>query len=144
MGQQEKSMGFVIGATRRLILKELNAALLQRQVPVTIEQFIFLNSLQHLEGPVSQQDVSKFLCKDKSGVLRILNNLEQKGLVERYDDVSDGRKKLVRLTPESIEILRQVNEIEQETSERLRKGICEADYQAMLRVMQQIQNNITS
>lgn len=133
--------GFIIGSTRRVILKELNAAFIEHNIPLTIEQYIFLHTLKRQDGEVTQQDMANLTCKDKSAVLRTIDILEEMGLVQRLGDSEDRRKKILKLTPKCIKTFDQILEIENCTMNKLTAGICRDDYEAMVRVMTQIQQN---
>lgn len=135
------SMGFIIGSTRRIILRELNAAFIEHNIPLTIEQYIFLHTLNRLRGEITQQDMANLICKDKSAVLRTIDVLEEQGLVQRHNDGSDRRKKTLTITDKCEKILDEVSEIEKQTMDRLKAGISIEDYEAMVRVMNQIQEN---
>ena len=139
--ETEPSMGLIIGTTRRVILKELHAVFIEHEIPLTIEQYIFLYSLNQLEGEITQQDMANLICKDKSAILRTIDVLEEQGLVKRHNDNADRRKKTLTITEKCNKVLEEVSVIEKQLMDRLKKGISDADYQAMVRVMTQIQDN---
>lgn len=137
----EASVGFIIGSTRRLILKELNAAFIEHNIPLTIEQYIFLHTLKRQENEVTQQDMANLICKDKSAILRTIDILEKMGLVQRLDDMEDRRKKILKVTAKCEKTFDKIIDIENCTMTKLTAGICPEDYEAMVRVMNQIQEN---
>jgi DNA-binding MarR family transcriptional regulator len=137
----EASVGLIIGSTRRVILKELNAAFIEHNIPLTIEQYIFLHTLKRQDGEVTQQDMANVICKDKSAILRTIDVLEKMKLVQRLHDSEDRRKKILQITPRCEIIFDKILEIENCTMKRLTTGISQQDYEAMVRVMTQIQEN---
>ncbi|MEJ6980097.1 MarR family transcriptional regulator [Pedobacter sp. P351] len=139
--ETEPSMGLIIGTARRVILKELQSVFIEHEIPLTIEQYIFIYSLNQLEGEITQQDMANLICKDKSAILRTIDVLEEQGLVMRHNDNVDRRKKTLTITEKCNKILEDVSVIEKQMMDRLRKGISDEDYQAMVRVMTQIQDN---
>ena len=133
--------GFIIGSTRRVILKELNAAFIEHNIPLTIEQYIFLHTLKRQDGEVTQQDMANLTCKDKSTVLRTIDILEKMGLVQRLGDTEDRRKKILKITAKCKKTFDEILDIENSTMKKLTTGICQEDYEAMVRVMNRIQEN---
>ena len=135
------SLGSLIGSTRRLILRELNTAFIEHQIPLSIEQYIFIYTLHKVSSEVTQQDMANLMCKDKSSILRTIDVLEKDGLVTRDADSADRRKNTLHLTPKCKSLLHQVSEIEAPVIERLTVGISCQDYEAMVRALTKIQEN---
>jgi len=135
------SLGSLIGSTRRLILRELNAAFIEHQIPLSIEQYIFIYTLNKMSNEVTQQDMANMMCKDKSSILRTIDVLEKDGLVKRDTDSADRRKNTLHLTSNCRSLLLELGEIETKVIERLTAGISSQDYQAMVRALDQIQEN---
>jgi DNA-binding MarR family transcriptional regulator len=48
---------------------------------------------------MSQREIGRALCLDPSNVLRLVDQLDERGLVERARDVSDRRITIIRATP---------------------------------------------
>jgi MarR family transcriptional regulator for hemolysin len=137
----ETSLGFIIGMTRRMIVKKMNEALSENNIPLTLEQFVFLKMLRNNQDEASQQELSNLTGKDKSATLRTIDILEKKGMVVRHSVSGDRRKNVIAFTEKCEKLFDNVLQIEEETMYKLKKGINKEDYEAMVRVMQQIQNN---
>jgi len=135
------SIGYVIGTTRRLILKELGAEFVKNNIPLTIEQFIFLHILRNMDGKVTQQDMANHVCKDKSAILRTIDVLETQGLVQRTQASGDRRKNTLSITPECEKLFETLLELENQTMSALTEGIDKDEYQTAIRVLTQIQQN---
>lgn len=141
MSNKEESMGVLIGVTRRMMLKKLNEGLAEHQIPLSLEQFLFISTIRNHDQNMTQQELANQTCKDKSAVLRTIDILENKGLVERKLDPADRRKNFIVLTPKCHELFTVLGEIESAVMEQLKEGISSEDYEAMVRVMHQIQKN---
>ncbi|WP_423147350.1 MarR family winged helix-turn-helix transcriptional regulator [Rubrolithibacter danxiaensis] len=142
MGNELKdSMGFIIGHTRRVIVKKLNEALTGNNIPLTYEQFIFLLILNNQTGEITQQDMANLTGKDKSAILRTIDILESKGLVERKGITGDRRKNTIIITRKCNAFFEKLSQIEKNTMTNLREGVSDEDYKVMVKVMLQIQNN---
>ncbi len=75
----------------------LKGALLLNQLDagITLEQFITLDAISTGKG-VCQRDLAKILLKDRSNVTRILNLLEEKGLI--YREMSQKSNRMVKVS----------------------------------------------
>lgn len=62
---------------------------------ITLEQFITLDAISTGNG-ICQRDLAKILLKDRSNVTRILNLLEEKGLI--YREVSHKGNRMVKVS----------------------------------------------
>jgi len=136
----ESSLGYIIGTTRRLVLKTLNEAFVKNNIPITIEQFVFLSLLKSQTGEVTQQDMACLTCKDKSAVLRTIDILEKKGLVQRLSVSGDRRKNILQIA-NCDRLFSAIMKIERQTMDMLTEGIAAEDIAAMMRGFEQIQLN---
>ncbi|MDR0680951.1 MAG: MarR family transcriptional regulator, partial [Dysgonamonadaceae bacterium] len=57
-----------------------------------------------------QQEIAEILKKDKSAVLRHLDNLEQKNLVQRIVSPTDRRRNIIRITETGKQFIDEVND----------------------------------
>ncbi|RRH69350.1 MarR family winged helix-turn-helix transcriptional regulator [Falsigemmobacter faecalis] len=60
--------------------------------------------LQRLGEGVNQKQLARRIGNDAASVVRILGNMEQAGLVIRQPDPTDGRGRLVSLSPQGREL----------------------------------------
>jgi len=134
-------IGYVIGTTRRLILKVLGAEFIKHQIPITIEQYIFLHTLRSMEGDVTQQDMANHTCKDKSAVLRTIDILEKQDLVKRSQVAGDRRKNTISPTEKCNQLFNEIFELEEKIFSGLTQGISNEDYDTAIKVLRQIQQN---
>ena len=81
--------------------KFLGTQLFQKlDLPVSLDEFATLDTIK-IYGEICQRDLAKLILKDRPSTGRILNSLEQKGLIKRYADTKNNR--LVRKTALSDE-----------------------------------------
>ncbi len=140
-GRLSDSLGFVIGYTRRMIMKKLNDALAESEMPLTYEQFVFLLILINQDGEVTQQDMANLTGKDKSAVLRTVDILEKKGIVARSTVPGDRRKNTIVITRKCDAFFDRVIKIQSDTMDFLKEGIDPQELQTAMNVMYQIQKN---
>ena len=74
-----------------------------------------VKALQWLaEGPLSLSELASAVSVDAPYATLIVDNLEERGLVERRPDPADRRRKLVALTPEGKEAAQRALRIKRE------------------------------
>lgn len=82
--------------------------------------------------PASQQEVARRMAVDRTTMVALIDDLEDKGLVQRQQDPDDRRKNVVVLTDVGRTILRQATAAAGEAERRL-LGSLSDDESAMLR-----------
>jgi DNA-binding MarR family transcriptional regulator len=93
----DDSYGYLINLAAQRLKYELHQVFQARGYDITPEQWAVLNRLWEQDG-LSQVELAERTFKDKPGTTRILNLLEQKGVVLRRRDAEDGRVMHVFLT----------------------------------------------
>ncbi|HZL49840.1 MAG TPA: MarR family transcriptional regulator [Terracidiphilus sp.] len=86
---------------------------------------------------LSQQDLAKTLCIHASSLVGILDELQQRGLVERRPSERDRRLYSLHLTPDGDRALRRIGEAAREHHQALMAGLS-ADQQKQLTDMLEI------
>ncbi|KNZ69102.1 transcriptional regulator, MarR family [Thermincola ferriacetica] len=93
--KMEDSLGFIINKTALKMKNNLARHL--KPYEITPEQWGILNWLWEKEG-ISQKELSEKSFKDQPNVTRILDKLEEKGLIKRQENPDDRRAFSVFLT----------------------------------------------
>lgn len=93
------SLGRYVCGIHLSLARELNRLLRQKGIDLTADQCRVLFHLFHNDG-CTQQYLTRTLLQDKSGVSRMLESLERKGVLERTPASGDVRQKYIRLTPQ--------------------------------------------
>jgi MarR family transcriptional regulator for hemolysin len=89
-----------------------------------------------LGGGVRQVTLAAHIGIEGPSLVRLLDQLEGAGLLERRDDPEDRRAKTIWLTSEGKALTRRVERLLAELRERLLHDISDADIAAALRVFQ--------
>lgn len=134
------SIGFKMGEIFKLVGRKFSDTIPAHGIEITLEQFMLLNVIDG-EEETTQQQLSIIMHKDKSGILRITDELERKKMVVRMADITDRRKKSLMLTKKGIETLKKVKEIEAEVIEELMAGVTESELVVFARVLEKIRKN---
>ena len=142
MEKQNLTFGMTVGKMVfeifRVLKKRSNE---QTDSKITNEQFGLLHSIYAKENDVIQQDMATFLGKDKSGILRIIDSLEEKKLVRRVVDTDDRRKKILMVTKKGEKIIELGLKIEFELMEELQQGLSKSDIDTFYKVVNHIRSN---
>ena len=78
--------------------------------PISVDEYSALDVIMMYDG-ICQRELAKFILKDRANTGRILNFLEEKGLIERFVDTKNNRlvRKMV-LPPEGQKIFKKASE----------------------------------
>lgn len=91
------SMGYLAMFTNKLIGKRLLHYFKQNDLSIGTDQWMALVSLYERNAQ-SQQELGEFSGKDKAGVTRVVDSLENQGYVERQTDKNDRRVNRIHIT----------------------------------------------
>lgn len=141
MSITKEAIGRQMGIMVKLIGKQVRKAFWEANFDLTIEQFIVLNILNTNDN-LTQQDLAVRLNKDKSGVLRHIDELEKKKLLVRMTDDDDRRKKILMLTKKGVEAIKQMLEIEAHTFGHYLKDVSEEELRVFSSVLKKIEDTI--
>jgi DNA-binding MarR family transcriptional regulator len=110
---------------------------------VTLEQFCILELLSHSDA-TCQRDLSKRALKDRSNVSRILNILEQKGLIERQVDTKQKRLvKKVSITQKGRELFEEIIPILRERFTAHFEDITDEELATTKRTLEKLRINLS-
>ena len=87
-----------------------------------------------------QQDIADIVKKDKSAVLRQIDNLEKKNLVQRIVDPIDRRRNVIHITDEGINLINEVNNKLDEIQSLLSDGLEVSDLDIFYKVLNHFRN----
>ena len=97
----------------------------------------YILAISHHPG-MTQDQLAKHICIDKSGVTRHLSYLEKKGYVERRSDQHDKRAICVYPTQKMLDILPEVKQIVTDWNNYLTEDIDPEELDCFNRVLDQI------
>ena len=87
---------------------------------------------------ISQEELAKFLCVNKSNVARTLAQMEERGLVERRSSAQDKRILQVFPTEQLLERLPQVRQLSRDWNSYLTAEISEEEMEVFQNVLDKI------
>lgn len=109
-GTEFRELMLQVFRTRMAFRRAMQRTLKRNNAGITFEMLQVLSSLWHEQG-ITQQVLAERTAKDKACLTNLMNNLEKKGYVQREEDPTDRRSKLVFLTNEGEEFRNQIRPI---------------------------------
>lgn len=145
MTWDDKSIGFTIKCVNNLIRRRLDSTLDMEgfselcgiQVPVV--GYIYDRSK---EQDVFQRDIEKEFNIRRSTATVLLQNLEQKGFIERISVEQDARLKKILLTRKAVERNQEIRHAIDRFNAGLERGLTEEERSEFFRIMDRITENL--
>jgi DNA-binding MarR family transcriptional regulator len=128
-----------------LITKEIQYAFkrfaVDLKTDVPIESLGILLVVHHCNSmDLIQQDIAEIIKKDKSVVLRQIDNLEKKNLVQRTVDPNDRRRNIVKVTDEGVKLVNEINVKLNGLYSLLSEGLDASETETFYRVLNHLRN----
>ncbi|MBW1658837.1 MarR family winged helix-turn-helix transcriptional regulator [Flavobacterium quisquiliarum] len=111
------SFFFQIHRIKRAIFRRTNALMTEAGITLQLEQLPLLMILN--QNSLSQRELSDKTMRDKSSILRSINALEKKNLVEVVKDKTDKRKNIVSLTNEGSTLAKNIRSLMKRAEEEV-------------------------
>ena len=122
------------------LVAELNRSLHSVGLPLNHAQFAILQSLFIKDGQ-SQSDIARKVGKDRAGISRSLNTLEENGFIIRL--AVSGSKNGIFLTERAISKRKLISEAINKAVNKAREGMSEEEYESGLAFLRKIHTNIS-
>jgi DNA-binding MarR family transcriptional regulator len=137
----EDSASQLIFRLARLLRHGASNFMRDQRIPLTPEQWGLLWKVAGFEGGL-QTDLADPVLKDHPNVTKMLDALEQQGLVEREPDPNDRRSKEVWLTDKGKSLLDEHLPGIVEEKEKYFKGLNRADLERLIKHLKIVQKNM--
>src|SRR5436190_20209954 len=133
------SLGFLISDVSRLMRRRFDER--ARLIGVTRAQWRTLTTLARHEG-LNQGSLADLLEVEPITLCRMIDRLEEAGLVERRRDPADRRAWRIHLKPAAAPMLVKLEEMGSAFNADMLAGISAADRETVLRVLGQMRGNL--
>ena len=137
-----KRVGAMLTATGFMFRMMSLQVFAEKGFEITPEQYLILSIIMDSGGELYQRQISEITYKDRPNVTRIINILENLGLVKRIEDVNKRKVFKVEVTQKGIETRKKI----QPTMYKLRaittQNISEEDLEFSLKILEQMQMNM--
>lgn len=110
---------------------------------LTRAQWRALKTIRRHEG-LSQTELADFLDMQPIPVGRVVDRLEKTGYIERRTDPGDRRRWRLHLTPQAHAVIDEMEVIAADLRNEVLRDIDAGEFDALLRVLGQIKNNLTA
>lgn len=135
----DDSMGFIVSRTGAKMKNYLHQKF--KPLDITTEQWGLLARLSVQTG-ISQKELSEKSCKDQPNITRILDKLEEKGLIRREANPEDRRGFLVFLTESGSSLREKAVTIVRATLSEALKGFSEEETVLLKTLLNRIFDNL--
>lgn len=136
------SIGFLTNRASRAIIQLFNKKLQESNYQYRTDHIFLLYKIQENDS-VSQQQLAEITCTDKATVTRHLDFLEKNELIERKNDKSDRRNKLIVLTNFGKNLLNEIEiGIKKDIIQQLSLGFTNSEEKELKRLLNKLYENI--
>lgn len=139
MDINQNSFQFLFATTIKALFKQTAKNFEENGLMITPEQNFILKILSQEDS--IQSDLADIMKKDKSAVMRHIDQLENLGLVVRVNDSIDRRKKHIVITEDGSEMLKKCEEIINQNTHKNLKDISEEDLAIFKSVLIKLKEN---
>lgn len=136
----ELHYSFYIGRTSKKIKSDLQKILSRLHESLTVDQWLIVYVL-HLNGEMSQTELSLNSLKDPPAITRIVDHLILKNYLFKNVSTQDRRSFKVSLTEEGKELVQYIFPFVKEFRKKGWEGLDEEDYLDLKRILNKIFHN---
>ncbi len=136
-----KQVGVFLNLVHCQFKQFLNSVFQKHGFNLTPEQYLVMDTLWD-EGVLSQQQIADILLKDKNSVTKLIDALENKGLVKRIADLKDRRQNKIHLTDKAVSLKDDITLIAIETTNAIIKDIPKEDLIRFVKVLNKMSENM--
>lgn len=91
--------------------------------------------LSRLDAPVRQKELAAMLSLDSSSLVRVLNNLEALGLIQRTPEAGDKRAKATVITEQGRAVVNNLESLSKSLEDEVKANLQAADFQVAKQVL---------
>lgn len=138
---REQSLGYLSCKIHRLLSSDLARRFVEAGMEVTVEQWQVLMQLMHKDG-ATQNELTERLTQDKTGVSRLVKQLEKRGLVRRVAVPHDRRSRSVLILDAGRNVADRGLELAWETVNRAQANVAPEQLSICLDVLSRVLANL--
>ncbi len=132
-----ESLGFLLARSAHQLRSRLEEEL--SPIGLHIKQFGVLMSINHF-GALSQQQLGGALCIDRSTMVALIDELEQREIVQRHPDPEDRRAHRIDLTELGSELVRQASELADRVEDECLANLSDSERIQLKKLLRRIAN----
>lgn len=135
----DRSIGFMMGTTYHKLSALLQGRL--KEYVITPEQWSVLYQVNRDDGLI-QKKIAELTGKDKPTTTRILDHLEQKGLISKRIGENDRRSFAVYITDKGQKLIQATIPIERQVTVEIKQCISKEEYEGLISLLHRINNHV--
>lgn len=135
--------GFVVERTAKCIKQAFQKELSAREMDVTADQWVILQTLDEQDG-LSQIQLGEKTYKDAPTITRIIDLLCKKNLVERKANIDDRRRFDIFLTKEGKAKIKKVLPLVKGLRVEAYDGLSQKELNQLVKTLNKIYSNLKS
>ncbi|MBL0898893.1 MAG: MarR family transcriptional regulator [Reyranella sp.] len=135
-----ESIGYLLNDSARLFRRAFNAR--TRDTGITALQWRLITYLKRHEG-IRQGPLAELIEVEPITLSRMVDRLEEAGLVERRADPTDRRAWLLHLTGHAAELLGDVRHIAETLTEEATEGLSQAEREQLIALVEKVRANLS-
>lgn len=124
---------------RYLIKGKLQKSL--KNYDISLDQWIILSRIYQNEGS-NQKKLAEVSHKDRAVITRILNILENKGLIERKKSYHDKREFLIYLTDKGNDLYKETSAIISQNSQKINSVFSDSELKQFKSLLDKLGSNL--
>ena len=105
------------------------------------EQFLVMDTRWD-EGVLTQQQIADITMRDKNSIVKLIDGLESRKLVQRISNPFDRRQNLIKVTPFSKKIREKVEALAYESAREIMGDISKDDLKVFVKVLARMEKNM--
>jgi DNA-binding MarR family transcriptional regulator len=137
----ENSLGMLLDWASQFMRLALNHKFAAAGHEATSEQWKILITLWAEDG-LTQKQIAERSHKNKVSVVKLIDGLERRGLVNRLPDPGDRRSNRIFLTPKGKSVQEELIALAQQNRDQAANGIDPAELTICINVLKQIIKNM--
>jgi DNA-binding MarR family transcriptional regulator len=137
-----ESLGYLTGVSHWKLRQKMTVKFQESGMDVTPDQWKVMISLVHKEE-MYQSQLANCHKKDRAGIKRLVDHLENKGLVKRNPSEKDSRTIIVTLTEKGQETVLALNGLAKQSMEEALEGFTESEVVLLKRLLTQLIENLS-
>ena len=136
-----KQVGVVLNLVHNRFKQHISNNFQENGFNITPEQFLIMDAIWN-EGTMSQQQLAHIILKDKNSVVKLIDGLEKKDLVQRVANKVDRRQNLIELTPHAWEIKEKLTQVAITSIDQIINGITQDEMATFIKVLSKMARNM--
>lgn len=134
-------IGMKLVRVGKMVRAIANRKFVEADYPITPEQFTVLTAILDHDG-LYQRQIGALTLKDRPNITRIINILENKGLVTRTADTNKRKIFKINITKKGQDAYEEVLPTVVEHWQNTVKGVTDEELESCLRVLNKIKLNL--